>query len=1180
MASAPDPATIENLSPGRSIVGLEDTPVQIVQASPTAGGVTLTYRRANDSLSEALLFPEDLADLTVIEPAAATPFTGSAQQFRLAAEALRIRTAGRHDPMTAVTSSEIQPLPHQIRAVYEEMLPRIPLRFLLADDPGAGKTIMTGLYIKELILRGDVQRCMIVCPGGLAIQWQEELREKFGLRFHILPPGASDISPSGNPFNDQDLLIVRMDAVARSEDDLLPLLENSQWDLAVVDEAHRMSATRGFRQELHKTKRFRLGEQLREITRHLLLLTATPHNGDNESFQAFLSLLDPDRFEGAFQTPTNQADTAGLMRRMVKEELLTFEGRPLFPERRAMTVPYQLSGREMSLYESVTTYVRDEMNRAEASLRGKESKAVGFALTVLQRRLASSPRAILRSLERRSEKLTSLHQELAQMGIDGTQLYWDGNRLSEKHNKAMRTVDMEDLDSSAAEQEEAEATLVSQVTAARSLKELEAELATLQALTRQARSVVSSGEDRKWSELREIITDQVLLDNSAGTRRKLIIFTEHRDTLDYLCRQISTITGDPHSVVSIHGGTTRLERHRIRENFTHDDTVQFLVATDAAGEGMNLQAAHLMVNYDLPWNPNRIEQRFGRIHRIGQRNVCSLWNLVADETREGAVYTRLLQKMETQRAALGTRVFDVLGEAFQKHSLRSLMMEAIRYADDPARREEINEVIDSEISHGLDNLLDEESLIPQTLLKEDLERMREAMDEARARRLQPHYISRFFHSALIELGGRAVRKSAGTTAIRRVPREALTWARQRSLPVADRYDRVTFDPATSDKLDGVELLAPGHPLLDAVVARPLDNFGAVLHNGTIFIDDADQGINPWLMVAASATIRDGTGATQASEFAYLRINPDGTTVNAGPAPYLDFDPLPDGISVQQVRENLGEPNWLGADPADTAKTTVTEAMLRPLLAGTKKRIIPELDRVERLVTERLTEQQNYLAKQAAEAQDRQRQIDAGEATKPPSKSHAALMDQIRELGSRLSNRKAELTLQRRLTPIPPRVEATALILPAGFLQLLQGDSHEAVHQHAKDTEEVDRRAIAATLAAERTLGRIPEEMAHNNPGFDIRSRLPGSSEPSVIIEVKGRISGSDTFTLTQREALTGKNTEKHHRLVLVEVSPDGPDHDRLRYLVDYCRGLKDTGMDHAAHVLRWKDAWERGEEPV
>lgn len=1177
--------TVDDLHPGQHLLGLSRHPVDVVQVAPVGGGATLTYRHPDGTVSETVLFAEDVAALSVQDPAEATLFTEDAEQFRLAAEALRIQTAGLHDPMLAVTSSDIQPLPHQIRAVYEEMLPRIPLHFLLADDPGAGKTIMSGLYIKELILRGDVVRCLIVCPGGLAPQWQEELREKFGLRFHILPPGTVDASATGNPFTDHDLLIVRMDAVARSDDELLPLLKGTHWDLTIVDEAHRMSASSGFRGELKKTRRFRLGEMLRDISRNLLLLTATPHNGDNEAFQAFLSLLDPDRFEGAFQTGTEDVDTTGLMRRMVKEELLTFEGKPLFPERRAITVPYQLSALEMRLYEEVTDYVRTQMKRAENALTDAQGRTVGFALTVLQRRLASSPYAIWNSLKRRRDKLASYQEELERAAAEGRDLYWNGHGFNGPGSLVDDLYNADSLDDYAAnEVEEAEESIViTPATAARSLPELEAELCELDHLVSTAHTVVLSGEDRKWSELRQIIEDKTLTNSTTGERRKLIIFTEHRDTLNYLVNRIRTITADPGAVVAIHGGTNRLERQRITANFTNDARVQYLVATDAAGEGLNLQAAHLMVNYDLPWNPNRIEQRFGRIHRIGQKHVCELWNLVADETREGAVYKRLLEKMEVQRKALNRPVFDVLGDAFRDRSLKDLIMEAVIYIDDPARQEEIERVIDKEVSHGLDDLLAERALAEETFTRADLDRMREAMDAARARKLQPHYIAQFFARALEQLGGRLVRKTKGTAAVRALPGKVIDWARQHGTPVADRYDLVTFDPTIADTTERVEFIAPGHPLLDALVDLSVRDLSDVLETGTVLVDPNDPGTAPWLLAATLIEVRDGTGTAQAKEFAYLRVNPDGTDEDAGMAPYLDFDPLPQGVTAEQAvaAATVGS-DWLSGDVVDRARNAVTGSRLRPVLDATKARILPELDRVSSLVHHRLSDQMDYLAKAALGAREQQEQYDRDEVKRAPKQSHAALMKQVHALSDRLQEREDLLKLQRRLSPAPPRIVAKALILPQGLVDLLTGADKDEVDQHARATAEVDRRAVDAVLAAERALGRVPVEMPHNNPGFDIASRCPGASRPSVIIEVKGRISGAEEFVITHREVLTAKNTGADHRLALVEVSPEGPEHDRVRYLIDHFRDYAGADRDFGVTkvVLNWPETWDRGGDPV
>ncbi|HRD14556.1 MAG TPA: helicase-related protein, partial [Mycobacterium sp.] len=555
--------------------------------------VTVTYQDGDGGLGQRLLYRTDEPSLSIEAPTSRWQFGADPAEFRLVAEALRIRMAGLHDPMVAVSSSAVDPLPHQIKAVYGELLPRTPLRFLLADDPGAGKTIMAGLYAKELMLRGDLNRMLIIAPGSLVEQWQDELATKFGITAELLSREMITNLVDSNPFTRYPILIARMDQLARS-DDLLALLDASDWDLIVVDEAHRMSANY-YSGELDTTRRYQLGQRLGEITRHLLLMTATPHAGSESSFQAFLALLDPDRFEGEYRSGAHTTDTTGLMRRMVKEELLTFEGKPLFPERIAETVPYQLSDGEKHLYDEVTRYVREEMNRAERlGSDNPRARTVGFALTVLQRRLASSTHAILRSLQRRRERLEAKRQEMlnprfSPMEDAMANLPWT------------RLEDPDELD--AEETENLEEAVVDAATAAQTVAELEFEIAQLDKLVDLARSVSDSGEDRKWTELRRLLLDDKHVLDSYHGPRKLIIFTEHRDTLNYLTQQIRNVLGRADAVVTIHGGTQRGDRRVIREAFTHDPDVRVLVATDAAGEGLNLQAAHLMINYDLPWNP-------------------------------------------------------------------------------------------------------------------------------------------------------------------------------------------------------------------------------------------------------------------------------------------------------------------------------------------------------------------------------------------------------------------------------------------------------------------------------------------------------------------------------------------------------------------------------------------------
>ncbi len=374
--------------------------------------VELTYKTAAGAVANELLFRDDEARLEIVERGRPWSFDGDGALFRLVSEAQRIRLAHLFDPVLAVHTSDLEPLPHQITAVYEAMLPRQPLRFLLADDPGAGKTIMAGLLIKELIARGDLERCLVVCPGSLAEQWQDELYRRFHLPFEILTRDKLEAARTGNWFLETPLVVARLDMLSRNED-LQAKLEapDCGWDLVVCDEAHKLSAT-FFGGEVNYTKRYRLGQLLSSLSRHFLLMTATPHNGKEEDFQLFMALLDGDRFEGRFRDGVHTADVSDLMRRMVKEHLLTFEGKPLFPERIAYTVPYALSEAEASLYAAVTDYVRQEFNRAEALANAKRAGTVGFALTILQRRLASSPEAIYRSLRRRRERLENRRREL------------------------------------------------------------------------------------------------------------------------------------------------------------------------------------------------------------------------------------------------------------------------------------------------------------------------------------------------------------------------------------------------------------------------------------------------------------------------------------------------------------------------------------------------------------------------------------------------------------------------------------------------------------------------------------------------------------------------------------------------------------------------------------------------
>lgn len=1176
---------LEELTPGARISGLTDSgPVTVVRADwRGSSAMEIVYRDDSGTFGSVFLYREHEVNLALHSPTARSGFTGDPATFRLAAEALRLRMAGLFDPMLAVTTSDLEALPHQIRAVYGELLPRTPLRFLLADDPGAGKTIMAGLYVKELLLRGDLERCLIVTPGSLVEQWQDELLDKFGLRFELLTRSLVDSTPDSSVFEHHPRLIARMDQLSRSEE-LLEQLHDTDWDLVVVDEAHRMSA-RWFGNELKTTRRYQLGQLLGGIARHFLLMTATPHAGKEDDFQLFLALLDSDRFEGKYREGVHTLDTDGLMRRMVKEDLLTFEGKPLFPERRAYTVPYELSPAEHELYEAVTQYVRNEMNRADrlrAAGDGRRGNTVGFALTVLQRRLASSPEAILRSLERRRERLVRRHQEMlagptARARAEDAELT---ARLSVMNDNDDWQERLDDLDGN--ELEELEEEVLDAATAARTAAELTVEIKQLAELVQLATRVRLSGTDRKWSELRTLLQDRDEIRDHDGNPRKIIIFTEHRDTLNYLVERIRGLLGQNETVQLIHGGVRRDERRRVQELFTQERDVRVLVATDAAGEGLNLQRAHLMVNYDLPWNPNRIEQRFGRIHRIGQTEVCHLWNLVASDTREGAVFQRLLDKIEHQRRAYRGQVFDVLGEAFEDQPLHRLLMEAVRYGDRPEVRARLDEVIDHTVGEGLDELLAERALHNDLLGETEVAETRLRLEEARARRLQPHYVEAFFRAAFTELGGRLVKREAGRFEITNVPAVLVNRSPHRGLaaPVLRRYERVVFDRELIRRRGRAEaaLLAPGHPLMDAVVDATVERHAAVLKAGSVLIDRADPGQTPRLLVALTQEITDARPRPRvvSKRFDFVELTPDGEAIPAGPAPYLDYDPPAQEEAAPAAEEaaRLAAQPWLADGLEESAIAWAADHAVHEHLRSVRDRIVPEIQRTREQVRQRLTQEIDFWYARQLELLDAQSQ-----GRKLKLRPESALR-RASDLEERLERRLHELDLDERLLPRPPRVAGGALVLPQGLVDRLLGHRPDwaAVTASARDTAAVERRAVMAVIDAERRLGRRPEEMPPNNKGFDLRS-WTADGEGLLHLEVKGRIAGAQDFTITRNEVLHAKNVGDKYRLALVSVSPDGPEHDDVRYLTQPFRETSTDDFNVTKFVFHWKRMWEQGVHP-
>ncbi|HEU5381380.1 MAG TPA: helicase-related protein, partial [Ktedonobacteraceae bacterium] len=963
-------ASLEDLVPGVILKGILPHSLVTLLSVRHHGsiGAELVYQDAGGKTNAVLLYRENMAELEVVPPDLPWSFAADGALFRLVSEAYRISLAYLFDPLLAVHTSLIEPLPHQITAVYETMLNKQPLRYLLADDPGAGKTIMTGLLIRELMLRGDLHRCLIVAPGNLVEQWQDELRQRFHVSFEILTNDRLEAA-AGNAFTDIPLCIARLDKLAR-DPRLQELLGQSEWDLVVVDEAHKMSAsfTGG---EVKYTKRYQLGEALGRVTRHLLLLSATPHNGKEEDFQLFMRLLDADRFEGRFRDGVHKVDVSDLMRHLVKEQLYKFDGTPLFPERLAYTVNYQLSGLEETLYRDVTDYVREEFNRADALENHGRKGTVGFALTTLQRRLASSPEAIYQSLKRRRERLERRAKEL-QTAKEGSP-----QQLVQDLWQALPTLSSDDLDdlddAPGGELEEIEERLVDQASAARTLAELELEINMLARLEALGMQVRRSGTDRKWEELASLLHRSAMF-NERGQRFKLVIFTEHRDTLNYLAERIRTMLGQPEAVVTIHGGLSREERGKAQTAFTHDPTAHILIATDAAGEGINLQRAHLMVNYDLPWNPNRIEQRFGRIHRIGQTEVCHLWNLVAAETREGAVFHTLLRKLEEERTSLGGQVFNVLGDVlFDNRPLRELMVEAIRYGERPDVRARLTRVVDEALDHEhLQDLLEKRALAHEVMDAARVFRVRAEMERAAARRLQPHFIASFFLAAFKHLGGQCHEREPQRYEITHVP-QAIRNRGGRGhgrTAIVRQYERVVFEKERiqQEGQPPAVLLCPGHPLLDATLELLLEQQRDLLTQGALLVDPTDASENLRVLFYLEHTIQDarsnhrGRRYEVSRQLQFVEMNAAGDVATAGYAPFLDYRPLRE--DEQELTAHLLAAPWLKRDLEEEARSYAIRELVPRHLGEVRKRREEQIDKTSAAVNERLTREINYWDKRA------------------------------------------------------------------------------------------------------------------------------------------------------------------------------------------------------------------------
>jgi superfamily II DNA/RNA helicase len=792
----------------------------------------------------------------------------------------------------------------------------------------------------------------------------------------------------------------------------------------------------------------------------------------------------------------------------------------------------------------------------------KRAGTVGFALTILQRRLASSPEAIYHSLRRRRERLESRLREL--------EILQRGGQVAAVLAPGLPSLDDEDVedleDAPDDEVQAAEEEILDQATAARSIAELKMEIETLKELESLALAVRRSGTDTKWRELASLLAavfttstaehpDETGLLSGTGEipgpttspHQKLVVFTEHRDTLNYLENRITTLLGRKDAVVVIHGGIGREDRLKTQESFKHDPQVQVLLATDAAGEGINLQRAHLMVNYDLPWNPNRLEQRFGRIHRIGQTEVCHLWNLVADETREGDVYRKLLEKLEEARKALGGQVFDVLGKLqFQGRALRDLLIEAIRYGDQPEVRARLTTVLEHALDRGqLQDLLEERALVHDAMDASRVRRIREDMERAEARRLQPHYIESFFLEAFQRLGGSAKQREPRRYEVTHVPapvrnRDRLVGIGAAVLP---RYERIAFEKSlvapTGQPL--AAFLCPGHPLLDSVIDLTIERHRDLLKRGTVLVDERDAGTRPRVLFYLEHAIQDAS-LTRAGErrviskrMLYVELDADGTTRHVQYAPYLDYRPL--AKDEPDVTAILDRPEcaWISRELEHKALGHAVARVVPEHLAEVRGPRLTLIAKTEAAVKDRLTKEITYWDHRAEQLKLQE------QAGKPNAKLNSAEARKRADLlQGRLQKRLEELKLEAQISPLPPVVLGGLLVVPIGLLAAMAGRA-ETTPTSPTDTQVAAARARAAIMDVERRLGFEPTDRELEKLGYDIESRAPGTGKLRFI-EVKGRVSGAPTITVSRNEILYSLNKPDDFILAIVEFTGDNSHH--------------------------------------
>lgn len=1052
-------------------------------------------------------------------------FNEPACKVFLSLEAIRYRYASLYDPLLAMNASKVDPLPHQIEAVYGYILKLPRIRFLIADDPGAGKTIMAGLIVKELKLRHIAKRILIVVPGHLKDQWRRELADRFEEKFVVVDRGILDAYYAENVWARENQIITSIDFA--KQDTITPSLLAAHYDLVIVDEAHKMSAYR-YGNKIDKTSRYKLGEKLSRRTEHLLFLTATPHKGDPENFRLFLDLIEP----GFFATPEMVEDSINskdnpLFIRRLKEDLKNFEGEPLFLPRHVKTIAFNLgskSPKEKELYNELSKYVKNQYNKALA--KEDKKRNIAFALIILQRRLASSTFALHESLKRRKRKL----KDLLEKGISAKQEGYPEFKF-----------DFDEVEEMSEEERWKKEQLWETLSVAENREELRKEINTIDSLIERARHIIQAESELKLRQLKKSLKD-LSEKYSKKEDKKILIFTESRDTLDYLEKKIKEWG---YTVNTIHGGMRLNERIKAESIFKNETEV--MVATEAAGEGINLQFCHLMVNYDIPWNPNRLEQRMGRIHRYGQQKEVYIFNLVAEDTREGRVLNRLFQKLEEIKNALGNdRVYDVINEVMLGKNLSNLLIDAAANARDA---DEILAEIDPEVDE--ENIARVKENLGESLATHfiDYTRIKEMAQKAREYRLIPEYTENFFKKAFQEAGGELKLRKDGFLSVKKIPYEIKKIASEDSFiksygELIKQYPKVTFDKDIAFKHSDAEFVSFGHPLFEAVMRWIQKNLSLSLTNGATFIDP-DGKLEGYILFY-EGEIKDGTQNIAGKRlFAFLIQDSEIKSVS----PSIIWD-LAEEENPKAINAEL-----------DSLKKKASQAAIEKLKSYKKELANQRKKQAEIKEKYGIKSLDHLILKLDRDLIDLQERKDKGEQVDLPIRNK--------------EKRKREYeTAKKDLEELIEKEKSLTMTMPR-FIGAIRVKANHKVEFGMKTDSEVEKAGMEVAMNFERKRGREPEDVSTENLGFDIRSK---DNKGNIrYIEVKAR-ANTGAVALTQNEWFKAQRFKEDYYLYSVMNALKAPE---LYIIRNPAKQLKpDEKVEVVRYIVSFEEIKEKRNKEV